>query len=496
MLLKKIIMKQHIRFIMVFVAGLSVISCTKNFKETNTNPNTVPVTRPESLLEPAIYSVVQGNQTRALRLTHELMQVHVTTINSDEIHRYIIRPSESDYMWNSWYLQLTNFRDMYNGAKTLSVVPGQAYYYSYMGIARVMEAWVFSLLTDTYGDVPYTEANQGRNQVYQPKFDTQKAIYDSLFKNLEEANALFARNDTLIPAALKPRDPLFGGDISKWRRFSNSLYLRLLLRASGRPESGAADKIRQIVQTSPATYPIMTNNVESAVLRFTTTPPFVSAFNTYRNYDFNGDNGLSQFFINTLNLWEDPRRTKWAATVGGTYEGIPSGYAPGQQPERLSFYLEELKNEPRTGNILNYAELQFILAEAALKGYTTGNAKTLYETGVTNAITFWGLTVPADHLTKPGVAWVDAETASQKLEKIITQKYFTYFFTDFQSWFEHRRTSLPSLPAGPGLQNNRTMPTRLVYPTLVQSLNRNNYNEAVARMGGDNMLVKVWWDVD
>jgi hypothetical protein len=365
-----------------------------------------------------------------------------------------------------------------------------------MGIARIMEAWTFSLITDTYGDVPFNEANRGRSDnLYQPKFDKQQLIYDSLFRRLEEANTLLAQGQAL-PANLTARDPLYAGDVAKWRKFGNSLYLRLLLRASGRPESKAAQKIQEMVQTSPANYPIMASNAESAVLKFTTTAPFVSAFNTYRDFDFNGDNGLSVFFVSTLNGWGDPRLVKWAATVGGNYEGIPSGYASGQQSDRLSYYLAALKNEPLTGNILSYAELQFILAEAALKGYTNGVAKTLYENGVSNAITYWGLTVPVGHLAKPGVAWVDAETTQQKMEKIITQKYFTFFFTDFQSWYEHRRTGFPTLPIGPGVQNNQVMPTRFVYPTSVQSLNKVNYDAAVAGMGGDNMLVKVWWDVN
>ena len=474
------------------LATIGMFSCTKDFKETNTNPNTLPAVRPESLLESAIYGVVQANQTRALRITHELMQVHVTTINSDEIHRYIIRPSESDYMWRNWYLPLTDFRDMYEKAEILR--PNQAYYASYMGMARIMEAWVFSLLTDTYGDVPYSEALKGKDEnIYQPKFDSQKSIYDSLFVRLEEANELLALN-LALPEQLKPRDPLFGGDVAKWRKFGNSLYLRLLLRVAKKAEMNAPAKIREILETNTAKYPIMTSNAESAVLRFTTTPPFVSAFNTYRDYDFNGDNGLTQFFINTLNLWEDPRRSKWATTVGvSNYEGIPSGYAPGNQPERLSAYLPALKNEPLLGNILNYPEVQFMIAEAALEGYFNGTAKTYYENGVQNAITLWGLTVPTGHLAKPGVVWVDAETKEQKLEKIITQKYFTFFFTDFQAWFEHRRTGYPVLPKGPGLQNNGEMPARLKYPVLVQSLNRSNYEAAVAAMGGDDINVKVWW---
>lgn len=480
----------------VIAAGMLFSSCNKDFKEVNTNPNTLPETRPELLLESAIYAVRTANQSREHRLIHEMMQVHVTVSNSDEIHRYIIRPSESDYMWNVWYPQLTNIKEVYESAKKLSVLPNQTYNLSYMGISRVLEAWVMSLITDTYGNVPYTEANRGKtDNIFQPKFDDQKSIYDSLFVRLEEANTLLAQN-LALPTALMARDPLFAGDLAKWRKFGNSLYLRLLLRASGRAESNAAAKILQMLQTTPANYPIMASNAESAILRFTTTAPYVSAFNTYRDFDFNGENGLSEFFINTLNTWADPRLTKWASTVASAYVGIPSGYAPGNQQDRQSAYLAALKNEPLTGNILSYAEVQFMLAEAAVKGYANAaSAKTFYENGVNNAITNWGLTVPVGHLLKPSILWNDLETTAQKMEKIITQKYFTFFFTDFQSWFEHRRTGYPVLPAGPGLQNGGIMPTRFVYPVSVQSLNKVNYDAAVAGMGGpDDMHTKVWWD--
>jgi len=477
----------------MMLSGVGMISsCSKDFEKINTNPNTVSAVRPEALIEASIYDLVTKNQTRALRITNELMQVHVTTINSDEIHRYIIRPSESDYMWNNWYLQLLNIRDMYNQAKNLDDL-------TFQGIARVMEAWVFSLVTDTYGDVPYSEALKGySNAVYQPKFDPQKDIYTDIFAKLEEANE--ALKTAVAPAAeVALRDPLYGKANAAnmnalWRKFGNTLYLRLLLRVSKQTDMNAAAKIKEIAETNKANYPMFANNAESAVLKFTTTLPYVSAFNSYRDYDFNGDNGLTQFFINTLNTWEDPRRTVWANTVGvSNYEGVPSGYAPGQIPERLSTYKVTLKNEPLLGNIINYPELQFMLAECALKGYITGNPQTLYESGVNNAITFWNLTVPAGHLAKPGVAWLAAGTDEEKLEQIITQKYFTYFFTDFQMWFEHRRTGYPKLPKGPGLQNGGEMPARLKYPVSVQSLNRTNYQKAVDAMGGDDINIKVWW---
>lgn len=468
-----------------FIIGFT--SCTKGFIESNTNPNGPRTAQPDALLEAALYNMVQQNQTRALRLTHELMQVHVTTVNSDEIHRYIIRPSESDYMWNNWYVNLIDFRDMYKVADSLNLS-------SYKGIALILESWTFSLLTDTYGNVPYFDALKGKDDVYQPKFDRQQDIYQDIYKKLEEANTLLAQGQALTTPA---RDPLYKGDVNMWRKFGNSLYLRLLLRTAARTELGASTKIKQMVVDAPAQYPLMGSNAESAVLMFTTTPPYVSAFNTFRAFDFSGDNGLSQFFIGTLNKWADPRRTIWANPVGvDNWEGVASGYAPGQVPDRLSTYKDALMNEPRLGNILNYAEVQFMLAEAVAKNYITGDAKAYYDKGVQNAITFWGAAVPATYFDNTEIKWDNTWSLEQKMEKIITQKYFTYFFTDFQAWFEHRRTGYPILPIGPGVQNDKIMPARLYYPTSVQSLNRTNYALAVKDMGVDDLKTKVWWDTN
>ncbi|HEY4651651.1 MAG TPA: SusD/RagB family nutrient-binding outer membrane lipoprotein, partial [Pontibacter sp.] len=291
-------------------------------------------------------------------------------------------------------------------------------------------------------------------------------------------------------------DPLYKGNLTQWRKFGNSLYLRLLMRASGRPEVNAAGKIREIVETNAAFYPIFTTNEESAILRYTTTKPLVSAFDNTRVYDFNGSHGLANFFVNNLNEMKDPRLARWATKYGSGYSGIPSGYAPGNIPERQSTYPEALMKEPLLGNILNYAEVQFILAEAALRGYITAEPKTYYNKGVEAAITMWGDAVPEGHLAKEAVALDAATGFEEKLDRIMLQKYYTFFFTDFQQWFEYRRTGHPVLPKGPGLQNGGVMPARFRYPVVVQSLNGANYAAAVAAMGADDINTKVWWDVD
>ncbi|MFA1769712.1 SusD/RagB family nutrient-binding outer membrane lipoprotein [Rufibacter glacialis] len=483
-------------------------SCDEGFEELNTNPNTSPFAMPESLLAPALTDLVQRNLDRAMRLNNELMQVHVARSDNDEIHRYVIRTAEADYMWNNWYTQITDFKDIYASAKVLSTTyPTQQYHKTFMGIGLICEAWAFSLLTDTYGDVPYFNANKVREGILMPKFDKQEAIYADLFQKLEEANTLLTPASSAaadveardFPSGLKQLDPLYNGVAANWRKFGNSLYLRLLLRVSGKPdkivnkEMSAAEKIGNMVNINAATYPLISTNAESAILRFTGTAPYQSPFQNTRDADWNTAQNMAEFFINNLNQWGDPRVTVWATLREGRYAGIQSGYETGKIPAAESSYLPALRTNPLLGNILNYPEVQFILAEAALKGYTSGSPKTYYETGATNGITLWGLTVPTGYFANEEVKWEDTYDFGRKMDLIHQQKYYALFFTDFQQWFEYRRTGYPILPIGPGVKNNGRMPARINYPLYVQSLNRDNYLAAVADQGPDDINTKVWW---
>ena len=152
--------------------------------------------------------------------------------------------------------------------------------------------------------------------------------------------------------------------------------------------------------------------------------------------------------------------------------------------------------EPLTGMMMNYAELKFILAEAAAKGWISGSAETYYNDGILNSIKLWlpSWSVPImTYITAADIAWNNAATPSEKMEKIHLQKYYALFLTDLQQWFEYRRTGHPILPTGPGLQNNGIMPARLTYPVYVQSTNPTNYQAAVAAQGPDVISTQVWW---
>lgn len=471
---------KQIFFCFVLLLGLS--ACNKNFEEINTNPNGLSSVTPANLLAPALKKSVEYNMSRAQRVTNELMQVTVNMGDGDgKIFRYEIRASEADYLYNNLFIQLNNFRDIYN----LAEKSGDK---NYMGVSLICQAWLFSILTDTYGDIPFITALQGKDLNVSPEFDKQEDIYKGLFQALDTANVYLTGAANIDVNS----DPIYKGNASLWRKFGNSLYLRLLLRVSHKPESNAIAQIKKIIDEEASKYPLIEKNEESAVLRWTGTAPYVSPFATWRPGDWYGPK-LTNFFVDNLNEWSDPRIQKWASLYNGNYEGIPSGYPIGTNPIAKSSLLTSLMSEPLLGNILNYSELQFILAEAATKGYIDKSAKSYYEKGTENAIKFWGLEVPENYLTGTHIIWDDEENLDKKMSLIHQQKYYSLFFTDLQSWFEFRRTGFPKLPILSGHLNGGQMPSRLNYPVYVQSANPLNYRKAVERQGNDDINTKVWW---
>ena len=459
--MKKIIYKLSLA---VLLASLAMVSCTKDFQEINTDPNSTSNALPQQLLAPALVNTVTYNMLRNRSFNNELMQVTVDMSDAEgKVFRYDYRSNWSDYLYNGWYAQLTNFKDVYK----LASEPLN-FNKSYMGISLICQSWIYSLLTDSYGDVPYSESNLARDSaIYEPKFDRQKDIYLDIFDKLDSANVLLKQNTAIVPSS----DPVYYGNVSRWRKFGNSLYLRLLLRISGKAEVSAQciAKIKEMIDTNPADYPIMSSNDESAILRWTGMAPYTSPLLTVREQDFRAP-GIASFFIDNLVTWNDPRIdisqgsngiNRWAiAPYQGAFSGVPSGYAPGANPTKKSYFYSTtststLMTEPLTGVIMNYAEVKFILAEAAAKGWINGSAETFYNDGVLNSIKLWlpNWAVPiATYLQLADMQWQPTATLNEQMERLHLQKYYALFLVDLQQWFEYRRTGHPVLPVGAGLK--------------------------------------------
>lgn len=469
----------------LLVMSFFIISCTKDFKEINTDPNRIEQISPGTLLNPIIYEVASFNMDRADAITFNLMQVMLPFPSSTGgIHRYDLTENIGSSTWNTYYRWLKNIKEMYDASV-------KAEDKNYQAIALTLNAWVFSNLTDCFGDVPMTEALKGDEQVFYPRFDKQEDIYPKLLSDLDSANKLFITNKAMVYGT----EILFANNVTKWKKFCNSLHLRLLLRLSKKTSLDVFTKIRTMV-SNPTQYPIINSNAEAAVLNLSGITPLVSPWG--RPIDFTTFRAAGKFFLDSLNAMNDPRRAKFASearsltppnpTIG--YRGIPHGYT-GSESQFMytpSNLLQALVTAPMIVPIFPYSEIEFIKSEMEWRSNNNTASKTAYEKGVKAAIEQWGLVIPVDYFLNLNAAF------NGSLERIMLQKYYALLFVDFQQWSEYRRTRFPTLPVGPGMVNNGVMPSRFQYPISVKISNPDNYKEAAAWMGGDGINSKVWWE--
>jgi hypothetical protein len=467
----------------LIICSSIMMSCTKDFEETNTDPNRIDQISPGTLLNPIIYEMASNNMKRADDITFNLMQVMLPFPSvSGGVHRYDMSDNIGNGTWNASYRWITNIKEMYSASVKAQDV-------NYQAIAMTLNAWVYSNLTDCFGDVPMDDAGRGDERIFQPKFNKQDQIYPKLLADLDSANKLFNTSKTMIYGT----EILFANNVTKWKKFCNSLRLRLLLRLSKKTELDVFTKIRAIVD-NPTQYPIFTTNAEAAVLALSGITPLSSPWG--RPVDFTTFRAMGKFFLDSLNAFNDPRRAKFASqarnTAGTTnigFKGIPSGYSGSESQFDYipSNSFQALVTGPMIVPILPYAEVEFIKAELEFRANNAAAAKTAYEKGVKAAIEQWGLTMPADYFTNVNAAY------NGTLERILLQKYYALYFVDFQQWFEYRRTGLPVMPVADGMGNNKKMPARFEYPLPVRTNNPVNYQEAVGWMGGDDINSKVWW---
>lgn len=492
-------MKFRYSFSTLLVTVLLLTACSKKFEELNTDPNRPKQITPGVMLGQVQYRIVSTSIQASRGFTHELMQVDAprSSPGGQGLHRYVVNPGAA--VWSNFYNYLTDIEDIYNISVTLKED-------NYKAIALVYKSWAYSILTDLYGDVPFTQAIKATDGVFKPAFDKQKDIYIQLLKNLDTANALFNSTKALTYGGdmLYNANTVTGNSnpgIVKWKKFANSLKLRLLLRLSKRDgELNITEQINAMLQ-NPSQYPLFTSNADEAIFRFPGTFPYFNPYYNARQLEWRDGTYFTKFFLDKMNADNDPRRAVWVrpVTVNGisVFRGIESGYptTTEYQVGANSSYNDVMRTLPSLGVMLTYAEVEFIKAELALKGFVTGKtAKQHYEAGVAASMNQWAVTMPAGYLTQSGLVYDENASNEEQLERIMLQKYYAYFFVDYQAWFEKRRTGYPVLPRGNGVPAENKFPSRVPYPSYLQSLNPENLAAAQTAMGGDNSDIKVWWD--
>ncbi|MEH0157967.1 SusD/RagB family nutrient-binding outer membrane lipoprotein [Limibacter armeniacum] len=467
----------------VALGALSFTACTSDFDEINTDPNRIDQISPGTLLNPIIYEMASFGTARSEAFTFDIMQVALPFPSAaGGYHRYDLTPASGNSTWKTYYRWLNNVREMRDAAITAEDP-------NYQAIAMTLNAWGFSILTDCFGDIPMTEAVRGSEGIFYPAFDTQQDIYTALLTDLDSANSLYDVSRSMVFG----NEILYGNDVDSWKRFTNSLRLRLLLRVSNRSEMNVYPELVKMLE-DPETYPIFTSNEDAAILSITGETPNVSPWG--RPQDLTTGRATSEFFIENLNNFNDPRLpifcSEARAADGQTkigYKGIPSGYDASENFDFTpSNMLQALVIAPMISVVMSYAEVEFIKAELIQQGIMSGDAQAHYQAGVQAAIEQWGGELPDGYFENEYTAY------DGTLEQIMLQKYYALFFNDFQQWFEYRRTGYPVLPKTDAMLNNQQVPVRYMYPDIVQISNGDNYNKVVQEMGGDDINIKCWWE--
>ncbi len=477
--------------ILVTVLGvLTSISCTGDFDKMNIDPNSPTNISPQYLLPYAIEQSVDnywGGTTRFQRLNIDgamlWTQYFARNIYSNEGDSYGITPA---FYTNNWTILYNNSLVNLERVISQSKAGGTMVNTNYEGIALVMRSWVFSLLTDLYGPIPYKEALKGTSAepVYTPGYDSQEVVYAGLLADLKSANEKLTVGGPTVSG-----DILFNGDILKWKKFANSLRLRLANRQAAK-KSAESKAIFAEILGNPTTYPIFTSNADNALLQNTATRPSNNVWNQVMIVDGRTDWNLSKTLVDKLSALKDTRLSVFGNPVGGSFTGIPNGL-----PDAIA--TTYLSSASTIGNafvadaapsvIMTYAELKFILAEAAIDGDISGSAETYFKDGIAASFAQFKATMPADYYTTVG-----AVTKA----KIMDQKWIALFGQGIEAWTEYRRTGLPVMPAKDPravFENNGVIPTRLPYPTSEYSLNKAKLDAAISLVGTDNMQVKLWW---
>ncbi len=460
-------------------------ACTDGLTDINTNPNAPTDVPAQFLLPQAIQNTVQAAFGTGQMLQHTgVWSQHFVQIQYPDEEQGQVRASNMEAYWTGYFS---------GGLKDAQLVIEKGIASSdsnIEGVGRIWKSWVYHIVTDLWGDVPYSEALHGEENAV-PIYDAQSAVYDGLFADLTSGASLVGGGSTDFAAG----DILYGNDFTSWRKFANSLRMRLAMRLS---EVDAGKARTEFMAAFAAGG--FTSNADNAFLEYPGTP-YENPF--YENYLTRDDNGVSATMIDMLAGLNDPRLMLYAepASVDGEYRGHGNGrddLPPGQSLAFFSrigdFWRADGAATPSA--LMTYSEVLFLQAEAAARGWISGDPADYYMDAIEanmNMYDAYGVG-PTDaeitaYLAQPAIAYTG-------MDDIHLQKWIALWMNGQEAYSNWRRVDSPTLVAGPDLIISR-IPIRFSYPDSEQSLNSANMNAAISRQGGGlDLVTPVWWDVN
>lgn len=527
-------MKPLKKYSLLFAAlGLFLlVGCEEDFDEINENENASTDASTPALLSQAIrdFAFNDFDEWYAGRQSSVACQ-HFSQRNYTSEDRYSFRVNVTDGFFRNNYIYMNNLQKIIELNTDPATKDKYATLYGdnnmQIAIAEIMKCWVFQLLTDYFGDIPYSQA-LNLEEYPQPAYDTQKAVYDGIIATLKQA-VVGLQNSTT--EGFSTGDLFFNGDLSQWIKFANSLRLRIALRASNADAAYLTEAQDAIADG------VMTSNDDNAMCGFSTvgTPneaPWYSAFYVDGRNDFsytyrflellkgtNGDvyEGAASAvnvspFTNPYAGIADPRYGVFTTYSTARY-GVPYGMGDADTKawwstyKRVSLYSVNPiildPNFPTT--FLDYPTVCFMISEV------NNWDATWFQRGIEASLAKWGAD-PGTYVTDVMNRFNALTTDEERKEMVITQKYIHLLMQPHEAWAEYRRTGYPSFLVKPGdvtwvkadgtqvsfspvsgSESGTDIVARFKYPSSEYTLNKTNVDAAVARMGEDTHKQKVWW---
>ncbi|WP_299708982.1 SusD/RagB family nutrient-binding outer membrane lipoprotein [uncultured Pontibacter sp.] len=402
-------------------------------------------------------------------------------------------------MWTTLYRDVLNdlkeAKRVINEDETLAAGVKQ----NQLAQIEIMEVYTWSVLVNTFGDVPYTEALDPQNAL--PVYDDAQTVYNDILNRLDAA---VEQLDPAVAGFGKGGDILYGGNMTNWLKFGNSLKLKLGMVVAD--VDNAKAKALAESATAEGSGGVISSNAENAAFEYLSAPPnnnpissnvkgplstredYVAA-NTLVDAMNERNDPRREFYFTFLDIKDDPKTSANEAFTGyrGGRYGFPNSFATN------STVSAKVADPTFEALLLDYAEVEFLLAEAVERGYNVGGtAMEHYNAGVTASITYWGGTAAqaTAYLLQPSVNYLTAP--GDWRQKIGTQAWIALYNRGYDAWVTWRRLDAPTLlPPVEGL----VVPTRMIYPINEQTLNPANNAAAGSSIGGDDSSTKLWWDV-
>ncbi len=499
-------MKFHLKYLLLFgLLAFGFHSCTDDFEELNTNP-TQAVTIDPALQLTRVELTTSNNRYEHWRAQYiyssTIIQHNACSFSYWSGDKYNMIDSYASAQWDSDYPRgIKNVVDLVNRTSE------DPFLVNFNAAARITKVFLFHRLTDLYGDLPYFNAGQGFiNGVLFPEYDRQEDVYNDFFKELDEASKSFNPDARPLEG-----DFWLGNDIDKWKKFANSLRLRLAFRLQKVDPARAQQEVQAAIAGG-----VMESIDDSVIAEHTDletngNSDVMVADDNYR---------MSDVMVDLLKATGDPRLPIWGMTYDddgnpqpdvSTWEGLPNG-TDGNSPEfeRLADFVRHNRSTIRTPSAqmfhLMHSEVEFRLAEAAVRGWGAPlSAAEHFERGLRSAAEQVALYPnasidPADIDAFVAANPLDESSTEAALEHINTQLWVSFYQNAIEAFANWRASGYPELtpvnhPIG---TTGGTIPRRLYYPTSENGLNP-NYNDAVARQfpdGNDDLTGRVWWDVE